>query len=191
MARALVNKTNVQAADGDYPYGRIKDNPGDNSGTPVNELLYGDIHQFFERLMAKAGVTFNELPDGPYDVFQYYEALELAIFGEDWHVVGSGGGEPAFTNSWSNFNSGTHSNARFKKILDKKVELTGLVAGGVSTSSAFTLPAGYRPSKIITFPAASDGSSAAYVNVNTAGQVTITHTSASFVSLDGMSFPLD
>lgn len=73
--RALANKTNVEAPDSDYPYGRIKDNPGNNTGTPINEQVYGDIHQFFEKLMDEAGITPNELPENDYSGFQLYEAL--------------------------------------------------------------------------------------------------------------------
>lgn len=73
--RSLANKTNVVPPDADYPFGRIKDNPGNNTGTPINELVYGDFHQFFEKLMAESGITPNELPDNEYSGFQLYEAL--------------------------------------------------------------------------------------------------------------------
>lgn len=76
MARSLANKTNVQAPDSDYPYGRIKDDSGASDGTPVDENAYGDMHQFFERLMNQAGVAHNEQPDNDYSGFQFFEALE-------------------------------------------------------------------------------------------------------------------
>lgn len=79
MARSLANKVNVQAPDSDYPYGRIKDNDGTGNGTPVNENVYGDVHQFFERLMAQAGISFNENPDNNYTGFQFFEALSSLI----------------------------------------------------------------------------------------------------------------
>jgi hypothetical protein len=80
MAIKLENKTNVQSPDSDYPYGRIKDNPGDGTGTPVNELVYGDFHQFLSRLFDKSRLTYNNLPDNDYSGFQFFEALEEAIF---------------------------------------------------------------------------------------------------------------
>ncbi len=68
--------------------------------------------------------------------------------GDTWHVVGSGGGEPAFTNSWSNFGSGYQS-FRFKKLVDGFVRLEGvLLSPNPATASIFTLPAGYRPATI-------------------------------------------
>lgn len=75
MAIALQNKPNVEAPGGDYPYGKIKDNPGNGTGTPVNEVVYGDFHQFFAKMMAEAGITYNNFPDNAADGFQYFLAL--------------------------------------------------------------------------------------------------------------------
>jgi len=77
--RLLATKTNVNAPDSDYPFGRIRNNPGNGTGTPVNELLYGDMHQFFEKLMDAAGITANGLPDNDYSGFQLFEALDTYI----------------------------------------------------------------------------------------------------------------
>lgn len=82
MARSLKNKVNVEPPDGDFPYGRIKDNTGIGDGTPVDENTYGDHHQFFARLMeyvmeyAKDGFEWNEEPDSAYVGFQLFEALQ-------------------------------------------------------------------------------------------------------------------
>lgn len=73
--RLLSSKTNVIAPAGDYPYGRIKDNPGDGTGTPVSEQVYGDMHQFFERLMAVGNVKANGQPENAYSGFQLFEAF--------------------------------------------------------------------------------------------------------------------
>jgi hypothetical protein len=79
MARSLASKQNVTAPGGDYPYGRIKNNSGGNNGTPVNEEVYGDVHQFFERLMAIAGTAFNGQPDNNGNGFQLFVALQTVI----------------------------------------------------------------------------------------------------------------
>lgn len=76
MARNLALKTNVQPADSDYPYGKIKDDSGVGDGTPVNELVYGDMHQFFARMFAKSGLVYNNLPDSDYSDFQFFEAAQ-------------------------------------------------------------------------------------------------------------------
>jgi hypothetical protein len=77
--RSLVNKTRVTAPDADYPYGRIRDNSISAPGTPLNEEVYGDIHQFFEKMFADSGMTATELPYNDYNDFQLYEALIILI----------------------------------------------------------------------------------------------------------------
>lgn len=77
--RALRNKTNVQAPNADFPFGRAKDNPGDNTGTPVDENLLGDILQFFEKLMLDAGIAMNNLPEQVYSGFQLNQSLDARI----------------------------------------------------------------------------------------------------------------
>lgn len=79
MARSLASKPNVDAPDYDYPYGRIRDRAGSAPGTPVNEVVYGDFHQFFAKLMDEGAVTANGLPDNDDDGFQLYEAFQKAI----------------------------------------------------------------------------------------------------------------
>jgi hypothetical protein len=75
MAIKLSDKPNTHAIDGTYPYGDIKDNAGSADGTPVNRLVYADLHQFFEKLMDEAGVSHNGLPDNEANGFQLYLAL--------------------------------------------------------------------------------------------------------------------
>src|SRR6185436_11627537 len=77
MARSLRHKTNVDAPDSDYLYGRVKDNDGTNNGTPVDEELLGDSMQFFEKMMFDSGLSMNELPENAYSGFQYNQALLL------------------------------------------------------------------------------------------------------------------
>ena len=76
---ALKDKVNVNAPSGAWPYGELRDNPGDNSGTPVNEELVSDVLQLMEALMASAGVTPNGLLDNAANDFQLLTALYLFI----------------------------------------------------------------------------------------------------------------
>jgi hypothetical protein len=71
----LINKPNVDGPTADYPFGVIRDKTSSVGGTPVNTVVYSDIHQFFEKLMDYAGVTANGLPDNDYSGFQLMEAL--------------------------------------------------------------------------------------------------------------------
>lgn len=77
--RALSTKPSTISPDSDFPYGRVKDRAGSVPGTRVNELLVGDIIQFFEKLMADAVITPNGLPDNAYSGFQLNEALRALI----------------------------------------------------------------------------------------------------------------
>ncbi len=75
MAIKLQDKPNVLAPGGAYPYGDILDNPGDNTGTPVNREVYADFHQFFAAMLAYGYQTANGLPDNATNTFQYFESL--------------------------------------------------------------------------------------------------------------------
>lgn len=58
-----------------YPNGRIKDNTGSGDGTPVNEFIYGDIHENKDKLIRLAGMTHNGLADNETNGYQLIEAL--------------------------------------------------------------------------------------------------------------------
>lgn len=73
----LEDKSNVNAPSVPYPYGSLRNNPGDNTGTPVNVNLVGDVMQLMEKIMAESGITPNGLPDNEANGWQLYEALKL------------------------------------------------------------------------------------------------------------------
>lgn len=79
--KPLKNKTNTVPAGGDYPYGDLKDNPGDNSGTPVDRNLLGDIHRNIEKIMDVSGIVANNLDDNESNGYQIYDAFIKAIRG--------------------------------------------------------------------------------------------------------------
>jgi hypothetical protein len=64
---------------------------------------------------------------------------------EAWHEIGAPG-EPAFQNAWTNNSVALETTAAFYKDPLDVVHLKGIVTDGSAT--VFTLPAGYRPSKI-------------------------------------------
>lgn len=75
MAIPLEDKPNVTSPGGNYPYGDIKDNPGDNSGTPVNREVYADFHQFFAKILDAGSIVPNGLLENQANGFQYFDAL--------------------------------------------------------------------------------------------------------------------
>ena len=74
--KSLQNKPNTVAPGGDYPYGDVKDNPGNNTGTPVNRLLLGDWLRNIEKIMDLSGITPNELDDNEANGYQILEAMQ-------------------------------------------------------------------------------------------------------------------
>jgi hypothetical protein len=99
---------------------------------------------------------------------------------------------PTFQNSWRAFAAGW-STPGYRKIGDI-VYLRGMVTGGTSPSTAFTLPAGYIPPNNIVAVVLGDNPTTANgrVDINApSGNVVIQSgpsSSAGFVSLDGVQF---
>lgn len=85
--RPLISQQNVDAPSTDFPYGRIRNNPGNATGTPFDEALYGDIQQFFARLMFLSGLTPNGIADGNYAGWQLMDALRLAALPYRSYVI--------------------------------------------------------------------------------------------------------
>jgi len=121
---------------------------------------------------------------------------------DSWHLVGAAG-EPTFTSPWVNFDNGaavpgtpTQRNARFRKYPDGRVKLSGVVSGGTSGSTVFTLPVGYRPVAQQAFSviaASSGGNTPTTLNISSNGGVSPTNTGTgsnvtTWVYLDGIEF---
>lgn len=79
MAIELATKLNTKTPDGEYIYGNIRDDNGTGNGTDVDTINHADFHQFFARLFAISGKTYNGLPDNDYNDFQYFEALQEIV----------------------------------------------------------------------------------------------------------------
>lgn len=59
-----------------FPDGRINDNDGSGNGTEVSEKSYGDIQEFFGKLMRLAGLQYNGLPESEVNGYQLIDALK-------------------------------------------------------------------------------------------------------------------
>jgi hypothetical protein len=79
MALRITDKPLTVAPGGNYQYGKIKDDTGAGDGTPVNDLVYGDFHQFFARLLAygstAGGFSINGQPDNDANGYQLFQAF--------------------------------------------------------------------------------------------------------------------
>lgn len=142
--KLLVTKTNVDSATSDYPFGKIRNKTIGVAGTPVNVELYGDIHQFFEKMFADSGITANGLPDNVTNTFQLYLAFQKLT-----HPAFSTTGitfASAAAYSWANAGSPFY-NCAFK-AMPNEVALCGVAESAVSASAdtpVMTLPVGARP----------------------------------------------
>lgn len=72
-----------------YPNGRIKNNTGAGNGTPVNEEVYGDIHEAKDKLMRLYGINHNGLPDNEDNGYQLIDAL-IALASKNDFVLNLG-----------------------------------------------------------------------------------------------------
>ncbi len=85
MARDKAIQPNIDKSDtGNYPNGRIKDNSGSGDGTPVNEMVYGDIHEAFAKMMRLYGITYSNLPDNEINGYQLVEAIKALATKNDY-----------------------------------------------------------------------------------------------------------
>lgn len=76
MARNKKNQINIDNSNPAlYPDARIRDNLGAGNGTPVNESVYGDMHEFFAKAMRLYNISFNGLPDNTDNGYQFLNAI--------------------------------------------------------------------------------------------------------------------
>ena len=96
---------------------------------------------------------------------------------------------PTLLNGWTNFNISNFPHASFYKSEVGKVDTQGLVTGGASSTVAFVLPTGYRPSKTLHLQAMQTNGVSTHITVFPSGSVSIFFTGTpTYVSLTGISF---
>jgi hypothetical protein len=115
---------------------------------------------------------------------------------ESWHMVGIFSGEPPFQDSWVNYGN-PQPPCRFYKDSIGIVHLSGVVRFGTPNGIIFNLPAGYRPSYNLDFPAIAyeSGIRSADTNIRvlTNGNVGLNGSNSAndYVSMEGISFKAD
>jgi hypothetical protein len=139
-----------------------------------------------------------------------YNATVVRNINPAWKYVGASG-NPAFANNWANAgtvsgSSDLYESLRFKKSTNNIVSIEGSVKGSTLSFSGFeifTLPSGYRPSKVHTFTShyyiVGTGFYVGRIQIDTFGHVIpflITNSGSTPVavdlfSLDGISFSID
>lgn len=193
--KLLATKTNVDAPSAAYPFGKIRNKTLSVAGTPVDVEVYGDMHQFFEKMFDASGITANGLPDNVTNGFQLYEA-----FVELTHPAWSASGlsfETVGLNTWGNAGVPFYDVAY--KAMPNEVALCGVAtisSGATGDVPVLSLPSVATPTKDVYVSAKlQDGAGAilpCLLYISTLGVVTVlgmTVTLADyFLYLDGITF---
>lgn len=110
-----------------------------------------------------------------------------------YSIVG-GQGQPAFQGTWANWGAGGLGVAGFWKDPLGFIHLKGAIKAGTVSTTAFTLPPGYRPPEYKVFAAIkvdAGVTSLARVDVNTDGTVVPqTAPATGYITLDQITFRL-
>jgi hypothetical protein len=136
--RQLVNVTNVDAPDADYPRGRVRDKVGATLGTEYSEILHGDVIQFFQKLVIDSGITENDLPDNVTNGYQLLEALGIVVGSWKSYTILDGD----MTANTGTFSTGTGSKIFKYSKIGKKVTLDLELIdanAGVSSTAQFNI----------------------------------------------------
>jgi hypothetical protein len=119
------------------------------------------------------------LPDDATTLEALKEALEELTKDSGWI-------EPALVGGWE-----ANAPIAYRKQANV-VRLKGRAKTGASGTEVFTLPAGFRPTQALLYPAGGGGPSLAAATIATSGVVTLYDpTSTADVGLDGISFTTD
>jgi hypothetical protein len=146
---------------------------------------------FIEEL-ARRGITGgcgggNFCPGDPVTRQQMAVFLIKALASEDVHLIGTAG-EPPFQNTWHNAAPGDSQAGFFKDALGI-VHIQGSLIGP-NNATAFTLPQGYHPAKVLFMTIAGSGPIAANLTLSPDGQLRpfCAGGGTCFVGLDGLAF---
>jgi len=118
----------------------------DNLNQTPGGDLFGDLYNKYNDTVTalKGGATDRVLAGNGIGSVPTYKSIW-----EDFIIVGSGGGAPAFQNNYGQGSVSSGDVIRFKKSdILKEVCISGTyqaVSTSLNTNTPFTLPAGYRP----------------------------------------------
>ena len=94
---------------------------------------------------------------------------------------------PTFQNGWINYGSGFDS-AAYMKDRNGFVHLKGMVKSGTANTTFFTLPAGYRSSATLYYPAVNAGTGMGIINIGPSGTVTMDAGNAGYMSISSVIY---
>lgn len=91
MARNLSSQSNVDTPSSDYPSGRIRNKNNSANppivGTPIIEEIYGDIVEFFQKLLRLGDIAPNDIPDNETNGHQLITGLSSYVDAKDTAIA--------------------------------------------------------------------------------------------------------
>ncbi len=149
MAIGLQNLDRISDPDGDFPNGNIKDNTATDPGTPMNKKTFGDIFQYFAKMMREGSITPNELPDSEYIGNQYYEAL-LAVMKKENTTFFKNSSLTVFSSENLSGSSAVGNFVKKNNIINGTIQVSGVAASTGPVIWVLTLPVGFvmKPTKV-------------------------------------------
>lgn len=150
------------------------------SGEAVYEFVTDAVGDLIVQTVTNGDTTHTPSGDAVFD------AIAAAVAGipvvTAWTNV-------TFTNSWLDYDLVTpYQRAQYRKNGDV-VELRGHIKNGTLGTSAFTLPAGFRPPALLEFDG-QYGTATSYLVVNTNGTVVINSGANTYVGLNRIQFSI-
>lgn len=107
----------------------------------------------------------------------------VSLAPEAWHLVGSGGGEPAFQNGWLNYTAVANSQVLRFRRWGNLVRIEGAIKSGATGTVVFTLPAGYRPLMDILYQPCITNAGLGFAYVATTGTVAVFQSTGNITTL--------
>lgn len=211
-ASILTMRNPVRISAGSFAWGEpFQIKVGNNYATVVFPFpIHFDTDVVTNTLFVRDGMTFGHAEAVEMNTYGNIIAKSSVPSNGYWAVIDKNGrtilraniggtGEPiqlaqtgfygaSLSNGWSNYSS-DYPVASYMKDSSGIVHLRGLIAGGSLNATAFTLPAGYRPYRTMSFPCIdSSNAPSARVNVYSSGAVQVRSGNNAHVSLDAIKF---
>lgn len=156
-----------------YPGGfdTMSDPAANLSGPPLHSTMHNQINDVIEAIEAELGLN----PSGA----DATVAATLAALPSRYVAVPTAWTAVTFTGTWVNYGA-PYQVCQYRKTGDV-VEVRGLIKSGTTGTSAFTLPAGFRPPADYVLPTNAAG---AYASLTVTAAGTVTPSAASTASVN-------
>lgn len=159
-----------------FPYGDLRNDPGNGTGTPVDRVLLSDVMQTMEKIMNESGISPNGQLDNETNGFQIFEAMQR-VFGNnvstDWADLPGAQYESTYPEGKAQYLRDSGGFVHFRGVWNSDDPQVGDPLG--------TLPVGFRPAADFSFdytwcnnPGSNFNSNAIRIKISATGVITCT-----------------